>query len=130
MSRRTGLGLVTLALALSACGSEGQNPTQSGDLFVSYFQSGPQAGAFLLTITGGTVDNVTGLGGQQVSFTSPFAGTTKVVVAGAITNGDLLRLRVSDVTKVADYTVHIEQVADNTTFALIDPSGYSFTVHR
>ena len=130
MSRRTRLGLVTLALALSACGGEGQNPTQSGDLFVSYFQSGPQAGAFLLTITGGTVENITGLGGQQVSFTSPFAGTTKVVVAGTITNGDLLRLRVSDVTKVADYTVHIEQVADNTTFALIDPSRYSFTVHR
>jgi hypothetical protein len=130
VNRRIRLGLATLALAVAACGGESQVPTNSGDLFVSYFQSGPQAGAFLLTITGGTVDNVTAMGGHQVSFNSPFAGTTKVVVAGTLTTGELLRLRVPDVTKVADYTVQIEQVADNTTFALIDPSGYSFTVHR
>lgn len=130
MSKRARLGLTVLTLAIAGCGGENQNPTPSGDLLVTYFQSGPEAGAFLLTITGGPVENVTALGGQQVSFVSPFAGTTKVVVAGALANGDLLRLRVPDVTKFADYTIRVEQVADQTTFALIDPAGYQFTVHR
>lgn len=130
MNRRARLGLTVLALAIAGCGGENQNPTPSGDLLVAYFQSVPQAGALLLTISGGPVENVTALGGQQVSFASPFAGTTKVVVAGTLANGDLLRLRVPDVTRFADYAVRIEQVADKTTFALIDPAGYTFTVHR
>ncbi|HEV8455916.1 MAG TPA: hypothetical protein VGQ69_13935 [Gemmatimonadales bacterium] len=130
MSKPARLGLLTLGLAIAACGGESQNPTPSGDLLVNYFQSGPEAGAVLLTITGGPVDNVTALGGQQVSFASPFTGTTKLVVAGTLSNGDILRLRVPDTSKFADYTVRIEQVADKNTFALIDPSSYTFTVHR
>jgi hypothetical protein len=132
MKRRAMLGLASLLLAAAACGGEngGQNPTHPGDLLVSYFQGGPEPGALLLTITGGPVENVSALGGQQVSFSSPFAGTTKVVVLGTLTNGDLLRLRVPDVTQSTSYTVRVEQAADKGTFALIDPSVYTFTVHR
>ena len=132
MKRRAVLGFASLLLAAAACGGEsgGQNPTHPGDLLVSYFQGGPEPGALLLTITGGPVENVSALGGQQVSFSSPFAGTTKVVVLGTLTNGDLLRLRVPDVTQSTSYTVRVEQAADNGTFALIDASLYTFTVHR
>jgi hypothetical protein len=129
MSRRAWLGFAALTLA-AACGNGGPPPSQAGDLLVTYFQNGPEPGAFLLTITGGAVENVTGLGGQQVSFASPFAGTTKVVIAGTLANGDLLRLRVPDVAQSTSYTVHLEQVADKVTFALIDPLRYTFTVHR
>ena len=130
MNKCVRLGDVALALVLAGCGGDGQTPTERGDLLVTYFQSGAEAGAFLLTITGGPVEAVTALGGQQVSFASPIPGITKVVVAGTLGNGELLRLRVPDVTKFADYAVRVEQVADKTTFALIDPTGYTFTVHR
>lgn len=130
MSKRARLGFAILAVAAAACGGDGQTPSHPGDLLVSYFQAGPEPGAFLLTITGGPVENVTALGGQQLSFSSPFAGTTKVVIAGRLTNGDMLRLRVPDVTQATSYTVRVEQVADNVTFALIDPGQYTFTVHR
>ena len=123
-------GLAWLSLfALAACGDNGTKPV-AGDLLVSYYQGGSEPGAMLLTITGGPVENVTAIAGQQVSFAAPYVGTTKVVLAGTFSTGDLLRLRVPDVTRFADYVVRVEQVADKTTFALIDPAQYTFTVHR
>ena len=131
---RAGLyGVAAYALiSLAACSGEngGQPPLQAGDLLVSYYQGGPEAGALLLTITGGPVQNVTALGGQQVGFASPFAGTTKVVITGALATGDILRLRVPDVSQSTSYAVRLEQVADKMSFALIDPTPYTFTVHR
>lgn len=129
---KRGLGvLLGAALALSACGGgDGGGSSNAGDLLVSYFQGGPEVGAVLLTVTGGPVEKVTALGGQQVSFGSPFSGTTKVVVAGTLGNGDLLRLRVPDVSLAGNYRVTVEQAADKVTFALLDVSGYQFTVHR
>jgi hypothetical protein len=121
-----GIGLVLLALA--ACGGE-SGPT-AGDLLVSYFQSGPEPGAILLTISGGAVDKVTALAGQQVSYASPTAGTTKAIVTGTFANGDLLRLHVPDVSLATSYTVRVEQVADQVTFALLNPAEYTFTVHK
>jgi hypothetical protein len=126
---------LTLALGcIAACGGGGDNggqtPTHPGDLLVSYFQGGPEPGALLLTITGGKVENVTALGGQQVSFSSPFAGTTKVVVIGTLTNGDLLRVRVPDVSQSTSYTARVDQAADKVSFALVEPGRYTLTVHR
>ena len=129
---KRGLGvLFGAALALSACGGgDGGGSSNRGDLLVSYFQGGPEIGAVLLTITGGPVEKVTAPGGQQVSFASPFSGTTKVVVAGTLGNGDLLRLRVPDVSLSGSYRVTVEQAADKVTFALLDVGAYQFTVHR
>jgi hypothetical protein len=131
MSRRARLVLAAFALAATAaCAGGDGGPSNPGDLLVSYYQGGPEPGALLLTITGGPVEDVSGLGGQQVSFSSPFEGTTKVVIAGTLSNGDLLRLRVPDVDQATSYTVRVDQVADKVTFALIDPTDYQLTVHR
>ncbi|HEU5217915.1 MAG TPA: hypothetical protein VFU23_04610 [Gemmatimonadales bacterium] len=130
MRRPMALGLLAL---LAACGGkEGPSPPQAGDLVVSYFQGGSAAGAILFTISGGVVENVTVRSGQQlqVSFSSPSAGTTKVIVTGALATGDIITLRVPDVTLFNDYVIHTDQVADNLTFSLVDPSGHTFTVHR
>jgi hypothetical protein len=134
LSLRGGLSLLAM-LALGsagACSGEngGQPPVQAGDLLVSYYQGGPEVGAMLLTVTGGPVQNVTALSGQQVGFASPFAGTTKVVVTGTLSTGDILRLRVPDVSQSTSYTVRVDQVADKVTFVLIDTTPYTFTVHR
>lgn len=125
--------LITAALlwGLSAtgCGDSNQNPSGSGDLFVTYTGNG-QAGAILLTISGGPVESVSAIGAQQVSSTSPYANTTKVVILGEVGNGDLLRIRVPDVSVVTQYNVRVDQVADKTSFALIDPSSHTFSVHK
>lgn len=118
------------SLSLAACGDNGGQPTNRGDLLVTYYQGGPEPGAILLTITGGPVENVTAVGGQQVSFASSASGTTRVVVIGSFTTGDLLRLRVPDVSLSTSYAIRVEQVADNLSYALIDTVPYTFTVHR
>ena len=87
----------------------------------------------LFTIIGGPVQDVSRPGGLplQVSFASPVAGTTRIVVTGTLlTTGDLLDLRVPDVTLSTSYTVRVEQVADNVTFSLIDTSLHPITIHR
>jgi len=131
---RTPLGGLVLslvaALTLVSCGGGEGGSTTRGDLLISYFQGGPEAGAVLLTITGGPVEEVTAVGGQQVSFATPFTGTTKVVITGTLTNGELLRVRVPDVSLATSYHATAEQAADKVTFALLDPSAYQFTVHR
>ncbi len=126
MTKR-GLG-IALVSAL-ACGGGPQGPV-SGDLLISYHPANTEAGAMVLTISGGAVESVTGLGGQQVSFTSPLQATTRVVVLGNFVAGEMLRIRVPDVSLVASYVVRVDQVAHKTTFALISGSQHTFTVHR
>jgi hypothetical protein len=122
--------LAALAILVAACGDPGQNPSGAGDLLVSYHAGAALAGAMVLVISGGPVESVSAVGNQTVSFAKPYPTTTRVVVIGEATTGDLLRLRVPDVGHVTRYTVRAEQVADKTTFALLDPSGHTFSVHR
>ena len=127
MSRAIGI-LALLALA-GACGDSSQNPSGAGDLFVSYSGTG-EAGAILLTISGGPVESVTAVGTHQVSSTSPYVNTTKIVVLGEVGNGDLLKIHVPDVSQVTQYNARADQVADKSSFALIDPSRHTFSVHK
>lgn len=120
---------VLLAGAAVGCGDSNQNPSGAGDLFVAYTGNG-QAGAILLTISGGPVESVSAVGGQQVSSTSPFANTTKVVILGEAGNGDLLKIHVPDVSAVTQYNARVDQVADKDSFALLDPTRHTFSVHK
>ncbi|NOT07004.1 MAG: hypothetical protein HOP28_02250 [Gemmatimonadales bacterium] len=123
--------LALCAVLLAGCGG-GPTPPPStpGDLLVTYSPGNFEAGALLLTITGGKVDNVSAVGAQQVTFTGTVPGTIRVLVIGAIVSGDLIRIRVPDLSLSADYQVRIDQVADKNTFSLIDPAGYATAVHR
>ena len=127
-----GSGLVAAAL-LSGCGGKDViPPSHAGDLVVTYFQGGPQPGAILLTITGGAVDSVFPLAGVpvQVSYNVVVPGTTRVLLSGLLTTGDLFKIRVADTTLATSYVARADQVADNLTFSLIDLLGHTFTVHR
>lgn len=119
----------TLVL-LAGCGGDGTPPSQAGDLTVSYFQGGPAAGALLATISGGPVESVTPEHNEKVAFASPAPGVTRVVVTGDLATGIILRVRVPDVSRVSDYRVSIEQVADKVTFSLIDPASHTLTISR
>lgn len=128
MSWRFPGGLALLLSLAAGCGDGGGPPSRAGDLTVSYFQGGPNAGALLLTITGGEVENVTAANNEQVSFASPSPGTTRVVVTGNLGTGTLLRIRVPDVSLASRYFVVTDQVADKVTFALIDPGPHTLTI--
>jgi hypothetical protein len=127
--RRLGCALLA-GVALVSCGGDANQNSNAGDLLLSLYAGGPEAGAVLLVITGGPVQNATALGGQQVSFASPFSGNTRVVISGDLATGDVLRIRVPDLSRIADYHVQTLQVADKVTFALLDQGAYTFTVHR
>ena len=121
--------VLLLGLSAAGCGDSSQNPSGAGDLFVAYTGNG-QAGAILLTISGGPVESVSATGTQQVSSTSPYANTTKVVILGEAGNGDLLKIHVPDISEVTHYNVRADQVADKDSFALIDPARHTFSVHK
>ncbi len=138
MTRTTRLASVAFLAILAACGGGVVSPPppppppQSGDLTVSYVGSGAAIGAILFSISGGPVTSVSAAGGRplQVSFAPLTTGTTKVVVAGTLTTGDILTVRIPDITLATSYTVGVEQVADNVTFSLIDTSLHTLTIHR
>lgn len=122
------------AALLGGCGGKdgGVPPSLAGDLVVTYFQGGAQPGAIMLTITGGAVQSAAPLPGSavQVSYNVVVPGTTRVLVSGPLTTGDLFKIRVADTTLATSYVARADQVADNVTFALVDPNGHTFTVHR
>ena len=129
--RMSTIGLLTL-LAACGAGDEGPPPPVAGDLLVTYFRGGPQVGAMLFTISGGKVESVSARTGQAltVSFATPLPGTTKVIITGTLQTGDILTVRVPDVSLAAGYFVKVDQVADDLTFSLIDPSQHPLTIHR
>ena len=67
---RRGLLLAAAVGLLAACG-KGAEPSRAGELTVGLFEAGNDAGALLLTISGGTVESVRAAGGQQVSYSTP-----------------------------------------------------------
>lgn len=115
-----------ILVGASACGGKEPpvGPT-AGDLTVSYSGSGGNDGALLLLVTGGPVDAVTPLSPYRVESAPAGANATRMIVIGALSPGDILRLRVPDLAAAASYRVQVEAVADRATFALLDPGRYT-----
>lgn len=130
---RTSLRAAALiaAVGLAGCGSDTPDPLKpvAGDLTVAYSGGTLSDGALLVTVTG-SVTSVTAVSGYQVASAVLGPSTTRVVVTGAIVQGDLFRIRVPDVAAVASVGVTVEAAADRNTFALNDPLIYQVTVRR
>lgn len=124
------VAVAALAVAATGCGSDRPVGPEAGELTVVYAAGSQSAGALLLTVTGGEIQQVESIGGQEVQFASMAGGGVRVVVLGSISTGDLLRIRVPDVARASSYSARLEQVADDATFALIDPAGHVLTIRR
>jgi hypothetical protein len=105
--------LVALLAALS-CGDDPGNPVP-GTIEVVLAGPGPEVGAVLFLIEGGTVDTVESVGPYLDA--APYSGVaTQVLVAGDDLRGVIARARVPDLR--VSYTVFVQEIADSRTYAL------------
>jgi hypothetical protein len=123
--------LLVVGALLSSCGgsSEPSGPT-AGVLSLTLNTPNTSDGAILFRVNGGVVDSIAGnpvmvASGSYNTFTG---NLTRVVIAGPITDGAIAYLFVPDVGKVASYTITIEQVVANATYAQRSTAGYSMAV--
>lgn len=122
--------LLGLLAAGAACGGEEPVGPTAGDLTISYAGLGGNDGALLLLVTGGPVESVTPVGSYRAESAGVGTNATRVVITGALTAGDVIRIRVPDLDAAANYRVQVEAVAERTTFALLDPGPYTATSRR
>jgi hypothetical protein len=125
--------LLTLALlAATSCGG-GDGGTASnpvpGTLNLNLNSPNSDDGAVLFTVSGGPIDSVVPESYTTFS-TRVDANTRRVVVAGDIVDGILVRIHVPDVSRVKEYSVTLGQVASRTSHALHSVGAYSITVSR
>jgi hypothetical protein len=123
--RRRRLGWFAIGVLLcAACDNGGAH---SGTLAVNLVTAGANDGAIVLTISGGPVTAVHPPGGFQVASHANATGT-HLMVTGAITAGTVALIDVPDLSRASAYAVTVDQVADRTSFALLDPAPYRATV--
>ncbi len=129
--RRSIGGAVLIGLVAGCGGKDGPEPTKpvAGDLTVAYTGPSQTDGALLLVVTG-VILEVKAVGGYQVASAPLGPTTTRVVVLGTLSAGDLFKIRVSDVNTGSAYSARVDQAADRLTFALNDPLGYSAVVRK
>jgi hypothetical protein len=113
-------------VTLLSCGDDPPTGPTPGELAVRLH--GPAgAGAALLLVQGGPIDTVVG-GGYFTAF-GPFSGTAKrVLVAGDNLEGVLVRFHVPD--RRTEYSAVVLQIADGTTYQLLNPGNFEATVER
>ncbi|MGH7524384.1 MAG: hypothetical protein ACREK8_08765 [Gemmatimonadales bacterium] len=112
------LGLLLFACA-TACGGT-QESVEPGALTLTLTSGGPNDGAMVVLVSGGPVLSVDGAAGYQVAANADARGT-HVMIVGNIASGALATLHVADVSRASAYVVTVEQVADRSSFALLDP---------
>lgn len=130
MTRRAWAWLLP-ALLVAGCGDSGKVGPEEGEITLVLTTSRPGTGALLIRVTG-VVSEVRGAtDGLRIASTPVGAtGVTRLVVTGPIETGDLLRLRVPDVSQADSYSGTVEQAASSADFALLDPVAFGVAFRR
>jgi len=118
--------LVACFICVAACSGDDASTPHAGTLAVTLAAGGPNDGALMLLVSGGPVTEVAASGYEIGS--SADAKGTHIMVVGNVTAGTLATITVPDASRSASYVVTVEQAADRTSFALLDPAGYKVTV--
>ena len=84
-------------------------------------------GALLLTLSGGTMDSLAASAGT-IFFASTGTNTLRVMVAGTITAGPVVRFWMPDRRNVAQYLATLEQVAVRSSYEQQDIGGYGLSI--
>lgn len=120
--RRTSIVALLMTLMLAACGGTESAPLVPGELVVRVVGQGTSPGAMVLTISGGPITKATPIAGVQGALSSDAAGSHLLLV-GSLVSGDLAVVTIPDKSLAARYLVTVSQIADGTTFSLIDVAG-------
>ncbi len=128
-------GAVVLAAITIACsgdsGNGGTGPPQDASTpgFVNVTLATPNSndGALLLTLSGGTIDSLAASAGT-IFFASTGTNTFRVMVAGTIGDGPVVRFWMPDRRNVAQYVATLEQAAARSSYVQQDIGAYSLSI--
>lgn len=121
--------LFVAAFVVTACSSDSHSGPHAGTLTLRLVRGGTNDGALVLVISGGSVSTVTAGAGYVVTSSTDGRGT-HLLVTGDVAPGVLAAVTVPDISLASAYTVTVEQAADRSTFALLDPIAYQAEVPR
>ena len=128
-------GAVVLAAITLACSGDSNNggtgplPSVANPGFVNVTLSTPNSndGALLLTLSGGAIDSLTASSGS-IFFASTGTNTFRVMVAGTITDGPIVRFWMPDRRNISQYLATLEQAAARSTYEQQSIGGYSLSI--
>ncbi|HEX2203394.1 MAG TPA: hypothetical protein VHG91_08850 [Longimicrobium sp.] len=125
-----------LVLALAACdgGGGGGGPTETpvpGYLRVTLDTPAADDRAMVVQLTGpGDITEVAAARGGHRVFTRAAGGGVRAAVFGSLTDGALLRFRVSDVAKASQYGAALVEVSDASHALRGSTGGYGLSVAK
>jgi hypothetical protein len=119
--------LLGLAMLLAACRAGDAGTTGAGTLTVRLTGGTGNEGAVLVIVSGGSVASVDVPVGSQVATNTDGAGT-HIMVMGSLAVGAIATLHVPDLSQASRYVATVVQVADRTSYMLLDPMRYQVTV--
>ena len=131
MSRSRWILVMVAALSVGAACSDDPvgGVTQAGTVTLRLTTPHGDDGAVLFEVSGGPIDTATADNASLRLFTRRASGSTIVgVVAGVVTNGAVVTLRVPDVGAAAGYTARVVEVADRQNALRTSLAGYALTV--
>ena len=128
-------GAVVLAAITLACSGDSSNggtepPVDvSNPGFVNVTLSTPNSndGAVLLQLSGGVIDSLTASSGS-IFFAETGTNIFRVMVAGTITDGPVVRFWMPDRRNVSQYSATLEQAAVRSTYEQQSIGGYSLSI--
>ncbi len=135
MMRPRKTAAVVIAAITIACGGDsnndgtgpGENTSNPGFVNVTLTTPNSNDGALLLTLSGGTIDSLTASAGT-IFFASTGTNTFRVMVAGTITGGAIVRFWMPDRRNVSQYSATLEQAAARSTYEQQAIGGYSLSI--
>jgi len=127
MIARAGL-ILALAGALSCGGATEPPGPRPATIVASLNTPNDRDGALVIRIIGEQTGLAAATGYRMAGSSGVQTATVRVVVSGAIVDGDLLQFTIPDVSKLSTYAVVVEQAAARETYALLDAGGYSITL--
>ena len=130
MNRSRWIFVMVAALSVgAACSDDPVGGAQAGTLVVRLTTPHADDGAVLFEVSGGPIDTATAGNASLRLFTRRASGSTIVgVVAGVVTNGAVITLRVPDVGAAAGYTARVVEVADRQNALRTSLAGYALTL--
>lgn len=116
-----------VVLVVAACGGDTATTPIPGTLSLRLHTPNSNDGALVVVVSGGPVNGVRPVGGLELARQSDGAGTHLMLV-GDLAEGVVATVDIPDISRASAYVATLEQVADRTSFSLLDAAAYQVTI--